>query len=81
MDLNERIPEVAGEIDGIPGKFALDTGSRSTLDLMAPFVAKHNLVRRYGAKYQGRDGLGRRRPRALMDRARQEVLAGRRLGR
>jgi hypothetical protein len=58
MDLNERTPEVMGEIDGIPGKFALDTGSRSTLDLMAPFVAKHNLVQRYGAKHQGVTGWG-----------------------
>lgn len=58
MDLNERTPEVAGEIDGIPGKFALDTGSRSTLDLMSPFVAKHNLLQRYGAKYQGVTGWG-----------------------
>jgi hypothetical protein len=58
MDLNERTPEVMGEIDGIPGKFALDTGSRSTLDLTAPFVAKHDLVRRYGAKYQGVTGWG-----------------------
>lgn len=58
MDLNERTPEVMGEIDGIPGKFALDTGSRSTLDLMSPFVAKHNLIQRYGAKYQGVTGWG-----------------------
>jgi hypothetical protein len=58
MDLNERTPEVAGEIDGIPGKFALDTGSRSSLDLMAPFVAKNNLIQRYGAKYQGVTGWG-----------------------
>lgn len=58
MALNDRTPEVEGEIDGIPGKFALDTGSRSTLDLMAPFVAKHNLVQRYGAKYQGVTGWG-----------------------
>ncbi|MBL8782263.1 MAG: aspartyl protease family protein [Alphaproteobacteria bacterium] len=58
MDMNERMPEVQGEIDGIPGKFALDTGSRSTLDLMSPFVAKHNLVQRYGAKYQGVTGWG-----------------------
>lgn len=58
MDLNERTPEVMGEIDGIPGKFSLDTGARSSLDLMTPFVAKHNLVARYGAKYQGVTGWG-----------------------
>ncbi len=58
MDLNDRVPEVAGEIDGLPGKFSLDTGSRSSLDLMAPFVAKNNLVARYNAKYQGVTGWG-----------------------
>jgi Aspartyl protease/PDZ domain len=58
MGLNERTPEVAGEIDGLPGKFTLDTGSRSTLDLSSPFVEKHGLIARYGAKYQGVTGWG-----------------------
>ncbi len=58
MDLNDRTPEVMGEIDGIPGKFALDTGSRSSLDLMKPFVDKNDLVARYGAKFQGVTGWG-----------------------
>lgn len=73
MDLNERTPEVAGEIDGIPGKFALDTGSRSTIDLMAPFVAKHNLIQRYNAKYQGVTGWGVGGP------ARSWIVRGQRL--
>ena len=58
MDLNDRTPQVSGEIDGIPGTFTLDTGSRSTLDLAAPFVAKNDLVARYHAKYQGVTGWG-----------------------
>lgn len=58
MALNDRTPEVAGEIDGLKGKFTLDTGSRSTLDLASPFVEKNNLVARYGAKYQGVTGWG-----------------------
>lgn len=58
MALNDRTPEVAGDIDGIPGKFTLDTGARSTLDLSTPFVEKHNLVARYGARYQGVTGWG-----------------------
>lgn len=73
MALNERTPEVDGEIDGIPGRFALDTGSRSTLDLMSPFVAKHNLVQRYGAKYQGVTGWGVGGP------ARSWIVRGKRL--
>lgn len=58
MALNDRTPEVAGNIDGIPGKFTLDTGARSTLDLSSPFVEKNNLVARYGAKFQGVTGWG-----------------------
>jgi membrane-associated protease RseP (regulator of RpoE activity) len=58
MVLNDRIPEVAGEIDGLKGKFTLDTGSRSTLDLTTPFVANNNLLARYNAKYQGVTGWG-----------------------
>ena len=58
MELNDRTPEVMGDIDGLPGKFSLDTGSRSSLELMAPFVAKNNLVQRYQAKYQGVMGWG-----------------------
>ncbi|MCE9523384.1 MAG: PDZ domain-containing protein, partial [Alphaproteobacteria bacterium] len=58
MALNDRTPEVAGDIDGIPGKFTLDTGARSSLDLSTPFVEKNNLVARYQAKYQGVSGWG-----------------------
>jgi hypothetical protein len=46
---NEHIPQVDGEVDGIPGKFDLDTGSRASLDLMSPFVAKHGLVEKLHA--------------------------------
>jgi hypothetical protein len=55
---NEHIPQVDGEIDGIPGKFDLDTGSRSSLDLMAPFVLEHGLVARYGATTERIGGWG-----------------------
>ena len=58
MTLNDRTPEVMGDIDGLKGKFTLDTGSRSTLDLSTPFVEKNNLVARYQAKYQGVNGWG-----------------------
>lgn len=46
---DEHTPQVDGEIDGIPGKFGIDTGSRASLDLLSPFVAAHGLVERYGA--------------------------------
>ena len=55
---NEHIPQVAGEIDGIPGAFDLDTGSRASLDLMSPFVEAHGLVERYGATAERISGWG-----------------------
>lgn len=58
IKLNDRTPQVAGEIDGIKGDFTLDTGSRASLDLATPFVAKNNLVARYQAKYQVVNGWG-----------------------
>lgn len=58
FQFNERIPQVDGAIDGIEGKFDIDTGSRSSLDLMAPFVEKHNLAAHYGAKLEAVTGWG-----------------------
>ena len=55
---NEQIPEVEGSIDGIPGRFTLDTGSRSTLTLHAPFVAEHKLQAKYGARVPALTGWG-----------------------
>jgi hypothetical protein len=46
---NDHIPQVDGELDGIPGKFDLDTGSRSSVDLFGPFAAKHGLEKKYRA--------------------------------
>jgi hypothetical protein len=36
-------PQVVGSIDGIPGKFDIDTGARSSLSLFSPFVKEHDL--------------------------------------
>ena len=38
------MPQVEGTIDGTPGAFQLDTGSRASLTLLAPFVEKHGLA-------------------------------------
>ncbi len=54
----ERTPLVEGEIDGIPGRLAIDTGSRSSLDLTAPFVEAHGLRARYAPKFSGVTGWG-----------------------
>lgn len=55
---NGHIPQVEGEIDGIPGKFDIDTGSRASLDLMAPFVEAHNLKAKYQPKFEAVTGWG-----------------------
>jgi len=55
---NGRIPQVDGEIDGIKGTFDIDTGSRSSLDLMAPFVEAHNLSAKYQPKFEAMTGYG-----------------------
>jgi hypothetical protein len=52
------IPEVQGEIDGLPGKFHIDTGSRSSLTILAPFAQSHDLKTRYGAKVEAVTGWG-----------------------
>jgi hypothetical protein len=58
FQFNGHIPQVDGEIDGIPGKFDLDTGSRNSLSLLAPFVEKHGLKARYTPKVEGVTGWG-----------------------
>jgi hypothetical protein len=51
-------PRAEGEIDGIPGTFGIDTGSRSSLTLLAPFVKKHGLIERYAPKVEALTGWG-----------------------
>ncbi len=46
---NEHLPQVEGSIDGIPGKFDIDTGSRATIDVPTPFVQAHKLAEKYKA--------------------------------
>ncbi len=49
FQFNSHIPQVEGAIDGIRGKFDIDTGSRSSVDLLGPFVAEHDLRKKYRA--------------------------------
>lgn len=56
--LNERVPLVEGEIDGVPARFAIDTGSRASLTAASPFVAKHGLVARYKPRFATVTGWG-----------------------
>jgi membrane-associated protease RseP (regulator of RpoE activity) len=53
-----RDPQVDGQVDGVPGAFLIDTGSRASLDLMGPFVAKHGMADKYPSKVEGVTGWG-----------------------
>lgn len=71
------IPQVDGEIDGIAGKFDIDTGSRASLDLLAPFVEKNNLKARYAPKIEAVTGWGvGGASRSQITRARMLKLGG-----
>jgi membrane-associated protease RseP (regulator of RpoE activity) len=56
--LAERTPIVAGAIDGLPATFTIDTGSRSSLTVTAPFVQAHALVARYHPAFETVTGWG-----------------------
>jgi len=56
--LNEQTPAVAGSIDGLVGRFTIDTGSRTSLTLHSPFVREHGLVQRYAASEPAVTGWG-----------------------
>jgi hypothetical protein len=55
---DEMTPQVEGKLDGIPGKFTIDTGSRSSLDVNRPFAEKNGLFDRPGAKIEALTGWG-----------------------
>jgi hypothetical protein len=58
FQFNNHIPQVDGDIDGIAGKFDIDTGSRASLSILKPFAEKHDLAARLNAKVQGVTGWG-----------------------
>jgi predicted aspartyl protease len=43
----DHMPNVAGDIDGMPARFDIDTGSRSEIDITSPFVRRMDLRNRY----------------------------------
>lgn len=70
-------PQVQGEIDGVPGAFTIDTGSRVSLTLNRPFAEKHGLAARYGSKHEALTGWGvGGGVRSLLARARVLKLGG-----
>ncbi len=54
----ERTPQVEGKLDGIPGLFTIDTGSRTLLDVNRPFAEGHGLAAKYGARVEAVTGWG-----------------------
>ncbi len=56
--LDGRIPVVQGEIDGLPARISIDTGSRASISLHSPFVREHGLIERFGACFETVTGWG-----------------------
>jgi predicted aspartyl protease len=56
--LDGRIPVVQGEIDGLPARISIDTGSRASISLHSPFVREHELIERFGACFETVTGWG-----------------------
>ena len=68
-------PMISATLDGIPGEYELDTGSRAPLTLMIPFVKAHGLTDKYHAVNKGTVGYGVGGPSvALLGRAGKLVI-------
>lgn len=68
-----RLPQVAGSIDGIPGMFEIDTGSRGSVTLVPSFAAKNDLEEE--AQREDRGDYRRRRGGAAAGSARARQVA------
>ena len=55
---NEHIPQVEGSIDGFAGKFDIDTGSRGSVTILAPFAEKNHLKDHFGTVVPAMTGWG-----------------------
>ncbi|HEU4429312.1 MAG TPA: aspartyl protease family protein [Myxococcota bacterium] len=74
---DDHTPRIEAELDGIRGWFDLDTGSRSSLTLAAPFVKQHGLAAKYRARFTATTGWGVGGPsRARIARAKSLRFAG-----
>jgi len=66
------IPQIGASVDGLAGRFIVDTGSRKSLVLTTPFVQAHGLRARYAPSVTGIFGYGIGGPsRAQLTRVRQ----------
>jgi hypothetical protein len=72
---DSHIPMVAGALDGHPGEFEIDTGSRGALTVMHPFAASNGLIGKYHATRRVTVGYGVGGPsKALLGRAGELTL-------
>jgi len=55
---NGSVPEVEGSIDGVPGAFDIDTGSRVSVGLNSPFVQRHALRAQFKPSIEAVTGWG-----------------------
>jgi PDZ domain-containing protein/aspartyl protease len=55
---HQNTPEFTGAIDGIPAVFTVDTGSRTSLDILKPYLDAHPSVRPTVLTQRGVDGFG-----------------------
>ena len=70
------IPVVDATLDGVTGRFGIDTGARSSMLLFGPFVDQNGLRAKYGARLEGVTGWGIGGPvRSQLARA-QELTIG-----
>jgi predicted aspartyl protease len=56
--MTDRTPIIEGAIDGVAGRFWVDTGSRSSLTTMAKFTRDHDLVAKYKPPFETVTGWG-----------------------
>lgn len=68
--VNNTIPQVRGEVDGVSGEFIIDIGFPGSLILYDNFVEKNDLVRKFAPKFEAITGWGIGGPvRAYVTRA------------
>jgi predicted aspartyl protease len=54
----DHLPQIEGDVDGLPAVFDIDTGSRSQIDVTTPFAARHGLYARYPKQAYATTGWG-----------------------
>ena len=77
FDLPQQIPVVDAVLDGLNGRFGVDTGARSSLLVYRPFAEQYNLREKYGAHVEGVTGWGVGGPiRSLLVRSKHISFGG-----